>query len=374
VTSRSTASGGRAPALRYVPANAPGFRREKKGRTFVYRRDDGRLIRDPATLERIRRLAIPPAWTDVWICAAANGHLQATGRDARGRKQYRYHPDWSAGREANKFDRLREFGRALPAIRRQVAHDLRRAPLSRPAVLATVVRLLETTLIRVGNEEYARTNGSYGLTTLRDRHVDIGRERVRFHFCGKSGKLHHVELQDRQLAARLRRLQHLPGQELFVYKDETGRLHSINSDDVNDYLHAIAGDGFSAKDFRTWAGTLTAASLLSRLPIRNGRLTKRQVNEMIEQVAARQHAGYLPQKLHPSACDRKRSSRSRPRQRSLHACTTGSGYRAQPSGTRFASFPPFTPARGAICLRAGARWTGPGSAPWCAVAARVEYC
>jgi DNA topoisomerase-1 len=276
----------RAQSLRYVPAGAPGYRREKMGRAFVYRREDGRLIRDPATLDRIRRMAIPPAWTGVWICAAANGHLQATGRDARGRKQYRYHPDWRAGREANKFNRLREFGRALPAIRRQVARDLRRAPLSRPAVLATVVRLLETTLIRVGNEEYARTNGSYGLTTLRDGHVDIGRERVRFHFRGKSGKLHRVELRDRQLATRLRRLQHLPGQELFVYEDETGRLHSINSDDVNDYLHAIAGDGFSAKDFRTWAGTLTAASLLSRLPIRNGRLTKRQINEMIGQVAA----------------------------------------------------------------------------------------
>lgn len=274
----------RPPHLHYVSPNAPGFRREKRNGRFVYHRADGRLIRDAATLERIRRLAIPPAWTGVWICASPGGHLQATGYDARRRKQYRYHADWRAGREANKFDRLWEFGRVLPAIRRQVARDLRRPPLSRPAVLATVVRLLESTLIRVGNEEYARTNGSYGLTTLRRRHVEVGRERVRFHFLGKSGRTQRVELRDRRLAARLRRLQHLPGQELFDYEDEDGRLHPVRSDDVNDYLHAIAGDGFSAKDFRTWAGTLAAASCLSRM--RGGRITKRQINGMIEEVAA----------------------------------------------------------------------------------------
>jgi DNA topoisomerase-1 len=222
----------------------------------------------------------------VWICASPGGHLQATGHDARRRKQYRYHPDWRAGREANKFDRLWEFGRALPAIRRQVARDLRGPPLSRRAVLATVVRLLESTLIRVGNEEYARANGSYGLTTLRHRHVKIGRDRVQFCFRGKSGRMHRVELHDRRLVWRLRRLQHLPGQELFHYEDESGRLHPITSDDVNAYLHAIGGDGFSAKDFRTWAGTLAAASRLSRIPLRNERLTKRQLNEMIGQVAA----------------------------------------------------------------------------------------
>lgn len=286
MSSRSAVPTGHAPVLRYVSSDEPGYRREKKSGSFVYRRTDGRLIRDPATLDRIRRLAIPPAWTDVWICASAHGHLQATGHDIRGRKQYRYHAHWRAGRETSKFDRLQAFGRALPAIRRRVTRDLRRPPLSRPAVLATVVRLLEMTLIRVGNEEYARTNGSYGLTTLRDRHVEIGRERVRFRFRGKSGKLHHVELHDRRLAARLRRLQDLPGQELFLYEDEEGRLHSIGSADVNRYLHEIAGDGFSAKDFRTWAGTLAAASRLGQMPLRNGGLTNRQIKEMIEQVAA----------------------------------------------------------------------------------------
>jgi DNA topoisomerase-1 len=287
VVAHPTTQSGRAPALHYVSPDQPGYHRERRGEGFGYRRADGRLIRDAATLERIRRLAIPPAWEDVWICASPLGHLQATGRDARRRKQYRYHPDWRAGREANKFDRLGEFGRALPTIRRQVARDLRRPPLSRPAVLATVVRLLESTLIRVGNEEYARTNGSYGLTTLRRRHVEVGRDLVRFHFRGKSGRAHRIELHDRRLAARLRRLQHLPGQELFDYEDEDGRLHPVRSEDVNDYLRAIAGDGVSAKDFRTWAGTLAAATCLSRLPRRDGRITKRQINAMIAEVAAR---------------------------------------------------------------------------------------
>jgi DNA topoisomerase-1 len=285
VAASTVTRSGHAPALHCASPDQPGFRRERRGAGFVYRRADGRLIRDGATLERIRRLAIPPAWEDVWICASPRGHLQATGRDARHRKQYRYHPDWRAGREANKFDRLEEFGRALPAIRRQVARDLHRPPLSRPAVLATVVRLLESTLIRVGNEEYARTNGSYGLTTLRRRHVEVGRERVRFHFRGKSGRAHRIELRDRRLAARLRRLQHLPGQELFDYEDADGRLHPVRSEDVNEYLRAVTGDGFSAKDFRTWAATLAAATRLSRLPARDGRITKRQINDMVAEVA-----------------------------------------------------------------------------------------
>jgi DNA topoisomerase-1 len=271
--------------LHYVSPDAAGFRRVKSGAGFSYRRADGSAVRDATTLTRIRHLAIPPAWTDVWICASPQGHLQATGRDARGRKQYRYHDDWRTGRDASKFDRLREFGRALPAIRRQVSRDLRRPPLSREAVLATVVRLLETTLIRVGNEEYARTNGSYGLTTLRHQHVKIGRERIRFQFRGKSGKTHVIDLHDRRLAARVRRIHDLPGQELFTYEDEKGQLHDVTSSDVNDYLHAIAGDGFSAKDFRTWAATLAAASLLSR-PLEKAKLSKRQINEVIEQVAS----------------------------------------------------------------------------------------
>lgn len=273
-----------APGLHYVAPDAGGFQRVRQGKGFAYKQG-ARTIRDAATIKRINHLAIPPAWTDVWICASPHGHLQATGYDARGRKQYRYHDDWRTGRDANKFDRLREFGRALPAIRRQVSRDLRRPPLSRAAVLATVVRLLETTLIRVGNDEYARTNGSYGLTTLRHKHVQIGRERVRFHFRGKSGKTHLIELRDRRIAARLRRIHDLPGQELFTYEDAAGQLHDVTSSDVNDYLHAIAGDGFSAKDFRTWAATLAAASLLSN-PLRHAKLSQRQVNEVIAQVAS----------------------------------------------------------------------------------------
>lgn len=228
-------------SLRYVTDSAPGYRRVKKGAGFVFLRADGRQVTDPAELERIRRLAIPPAWTDVWICPRADGHLQATGRDARGRKQYRYHNEWSTSRAATKFERMVDFGRALPAIRRQVARDLRRPPLSRPAVLATLVRLLETTLIRVGNEEYARANGSYGLTTLQDRHVTFPKGALRFRFRGKSGKLHEIEVHDRRLARRVRQLQELPGQDLFHWVDESGKLHPIGSDDLNAYLHGIAG-------------------------------------------------------------------------------------------------------------------------------------
>ncbi len=288
---------------------AAGFCRAKNGSGFAYKRDDGRVIRDPSTLARIRHLAIPPAWTQVWICASPHGHLQATGRDARGRKQYRYHDAWRAGRDANKFDRLQAFGRALPAIRRQVSRDLRRPALCREAVLAAVVRLLETTLIRVGNDEYARTNGSYGLTTMLHKHVQVGRERVRFRFRGKSGKTHCIDLHDRRIAARLRRIHDLPGQELFTYEDDAGELHDVTSSDVNDYLHAIAGNGFSAKDFRTWAGTLAAASLLSR-PLERARLSRRQINAVIEQVASQ--LGNTPaicrkSYIHPLVLERGRS-------------------------------------------------------------------
>lgn len=271
--------------LRYVSDDQAGIARLTRHGAFAYRRSSGGLVKDPSTLNRIRHLAIPPAWRDVWICARDDGHIQATGRDARGRKQYRYHTAWRETRDANKFDRLIEFGRKLPGIRRQVAIDLRQPPLSRTAVLATVVRLLEATLIRVGNEEYARTNHSFGLTTLRHRHVSVSRGDIRFHFRGKSGKMHDIALHDPRLATRVRQLQHLPGQELFHYKAEDGSLHVITSEDVNEYLHNIAGNGFSAKDFRTWAGTLAAASLLSHSYGVNGRLTKRQITEMIERVA-----------------------------------------------------------------------------------------
>jgi len=299
----------RTSGLRYVDLSDGhgGWRREKAGAGFRYRDAKGRLLTRPTDLERIRRLAIPPAWTHVWICPFPSGHVQATGRDARGRKQYRYHPAWRAARDSDKFERVVAHGRALPKIRRQVARDLRRPPLSRLAVLATVVRLLESTLIRVGNEEYARANHSYGLTTLRPRHVTIRRDALKFHFRGKSGKLHTVELHDRRLAARLRRLSDLPGQELFHYLDENGEVHPVTSTDVNDYLHAIAGEQFSAKDFRTWAGTLAAACVLNHTKPHQGRyLTKKQIAEAVEQVA--EQLGNTPaicrkSYIHPAVID-----------------------------------------------------------------------
>jgi DNA topoisomerase I len=273
--------------LRYVSIASPGWVRRHRRTGFAYFRGDGSPVKNPADVQRINRLAIPPAWTDVWICPSANGHIQATGRDARGRLQYRYHPEWRAARDATKFDRMLEFARVLPAIRRRVARDSRQPPVSREAVLATVVRLLESTLIRVGNEEYARANGSYGLTTLRDRHLDVRGSQARFHFSGKSGQYHNIALQDRALARRLRVLQDLPGQELFQYVDAAGRRHPITSSDVNDYPHQIAGEQFSAKDFRTWAGTLAAADALSRVAARNGRYTKRQLGAVVTEVANR---------------------------------------------------------------------------------------
>lgn len=283
----STAGLARRSGLRYVSPESPGITREARGKQFTYRRADGHRVKDPGTLERIRRLAIPPAWTHVWICPSPDGHIQAIGQDARGRRQYRYHPEWEVARETTKFDRMIKFGQSLPAIRRHVARDLRRPPLSRLAVLATVVQLLEKTLIRVGNEEYARENGSYGLTTLRHRHVTIKPSTLRFHFKGKSGKVHEIEVHDRRLARRLRQLDELPGQELFHYTDEQGGVHPVTSSDVNEYLHAIAGDEFSAKDFRTWAGTLAAACVLSEAQPHPGQrhLTKKQINEAVQCVA-----------------------------------------------------------------------------------------
>jgi DNA topoisomerase I len=222
-------------------------------------------VRDPETLARIRRLAIPPAWQDVWICPRDDGHLQATGRDARGRKQYRYHPRWREVRDETKYARMLAFGHALPRVRRRVARDLRRAGLPREKVLAALVRLLETTFIRIGNEEYARANESFGLTTLRGRQVRVRGARLDFSFRGKSGVRHEVALTDRRLAAIVRRMQDLPGEELFQYVDEAGETRAIGSADVNDYLREITGEGFTSKDFRTWAGTLLCAQALARL-------------------------------------------------------------------------------------------------------------
>jgi DNA topoisomerase-1 len=254
-----------AARLRYVTDQSPGIRRIASGGTFRYVSADGKPIRDPATLERIRTLAIPPAWTSVWICPDPRGHLQATGRDARGRKQHRYHPRWREVRDEVKFDRMLAFARALSAIRRQTARDLARPGLPRRKVVAAVVQLLEKTLIRVGNDEYARGNQSYGLTTLRDQHALVSGSTVRFRFRGKSGKAHDIRLTNRRLAQIVRRCRDLPGAELFQYVDDHGRVVDIGSSDINEYLREVAGQDFTAKDFRTWAGTVLAACALGAL-------------------------------------------------------------------------------------------------------------
>jgi DNA topoisomerase I len=252
------------PGLRHCSDDRPGIIRRRSGRGFVYIDPDGRRIADDERLARIRAIAVPPAWTEVWICPWANGYLQATGRDARGRKQYRYHPLYRRRRDDAKFDRLIAFARALPAIRERVDRDLARPGLPREKVLAAVVRLLELTLIRVGNDEYARLNRSFGLTTLRDRHAVVDGSEVRFRFRGKSGRQQEVGLRDRRLAAVVRRCRDLPGQELFQYVGADGEPHDVASDDVNRYLEAIA-HGVTAKDFRTWAGTVLAFRALATL-------------------------------------------------------------------------------------------------------------
>jgi DNA topoisomerase I len=232
------------------------------GNHFRYVDSSSRAVRDSETLQRIRSLVIPPAWENVWICPIPNGHLQATGRDARGRKQYRYHLRWREIRDETKYDRMIAFGLALPEVRARTEADLARPGLPRPKVLAAVVRLLETTLIRVGNEEYARTNHSFGLTTLRDRHVEVHGASMHFTFRGKSGVRHAVDVSDRRLARIIRNCQEMPGHELFQFMDHEGATHIIDSADVNAYLHEIAGTEFTAKDFRTWAGTVLAAVAL----------------------------------------------------------------------------------------------------------------
>jgi DNA topoisomerase-1 len=252
--------------LRYVRDDGAGIRRRRVGRGVLYVAADGRRVRDPATLARMKRLAIPPAWRDVWICPSEHGHLQASGRDARGRKQYRYHARWRAVRDETKYARMIAFAAALPAVRARVAADLQRAGLPREKVLATVVRLLETTLIRIGNEEYARANGSFGLTTLRTHHVNIDGATMTFEFRGKGGRRHRVDVNDGRLARVVARCQDLPGQELFQYLDADGERRSVDSGDVNAYLREASGEDFTAKDFRTWAGTVLAALALRELP------------------------------------------------------------------------------------------------------------
>ena len=249
----------------YTTDARPGIRRVRRGRGFVYLTSGGDRVSDESTLARIRSLAIPPAWTDVWISPNPRGHIQATGRDAKGRKQFRYHARWTALRDADKYSRLIGFCAVLPRIRRRVSRDLKRPGLDHEKVVATVVRLMETTLIRVGNEEYARQNGSYGLTTLRHRHVRVKGSTVRLMFKGKSGKEVEAEVSDRRIARVIRQLQELPGQELFEWVDAEGVRHSVSSEDVNGYLRETTGDDFTAKDFRTWAGTVLAASALKGL-------------------------------------------------------------------------------------------------------------
>jgi len=252
----------RAAGLRYVHDDRPGIRREAVKDGFRYLDARGEPVTDENTLARIKGLVIPPAWTEVWICPQANGHLQATGRDARGRKQYRYHPKWREARDEVKYERMLKFGQALPAIRAEVDRALKLPGLPREKVLATIVYLLEATMMRVGNEEYARTNKSFGLTTLRNRHAKVDGSDVEFSFRGKSGVYHKVKVHDRRLARIVARSRDLPGQELFQYVDEDGQTHSIDSSDVNDYLRAISGEDYTAKDFRTWSGTVLAALAL----------------------------------------------------------------------------------------------------------------
>jgi DNA topoisomerase-1 len=249
--------------LHYTVDTEPGFRRVRRGRGVVYMNTANRPIRDRATLKRIAALGIPPAWTDVWICASPTGHLQATGRDARGRKQYRYHDHWTSRRDELKYERMVEFASTLPRVRRRVARDLKRSGLPREKVLAAIVRLMDRTSIRIGSEEYSRTNNSFGMATLQDRHVRIRGSEIHFKFRGKSGKMHEIGLDDKELAKIVRDCHDLPGQELFQYLDDDGNVCDVTSRDINDYLREVSGQDFTAKDFRTWAGTTIAFEVLS---------------------------------------------------------------------------------------------------------------
>ena len=276
-----------AAGLRYVSDMSPGIKRKRAGKYFSYIGLDGKPIHDAAELKRIRALAIPPAWTNVWICPKPNGHIQATGRDAKGRKQYRYHPRWRAVRDETKYHRMIAFGEALPAIRARVTQDLARpGKLSREKVLAAVILLLDATSIRVGNEEYARENRSYGLTTLRNRHVAISGSNIRFHFRGKSGKEHRVTIRNKRLARVVKDCQELPGHELFQYIDAEQQPSTIESADVNAYLRQITGQDFTAKDFRTWTGTVAAAAALEQLgKPETETQAKKNINQAIETTA-----------------------------------------------------------------------------------------
>lgn len=273
--------------LRYVNDEEPGISRRRAGKGFSYKSADGRVT-GPDELERIRGLAVPPAWTEVWICPDSLGHIQATGRDQRGRKQYRYHPRWTERRDEAKFSSLGAFARALPRLRRKVNADLGKRSLSRQKVVAAIVWLLDNTMIRVGSARYARENGSFGLTTLRGRHVDISGSTLRFAFKGKSGKEWRLQLVDRRMAALVRRIQELPGQHLFQYIDDDGERSRVTSDDVNDYIREACGPDFSSKDFRTWGGTVRALALFKDLERPDGLPARRRLcNQVIDEVANR---------------------------------------------------------------------------------------
>ena len=272
--------------LSYVSDSEPGIRRRKAGHGFAYRDAGGARLDDPNTLARIRALAIPPAWTDVWISPAANGHIQATGRDVRGRKQYRYHERWSATRDEAKYSNLVAFAEALPKLRERINRDLRRRDLSRDRVIASVIWLLDNTMIRVGNATYARDNKSFGLTTLRQRHVAVEGSRIRFAFKGKSGKQWKLDLVDRRIVRTVRQMQELPGQQLFQYLDENGDRRSVSSQDVNDYLREATGTDFTSKHFRTWGGTKAALGLFARIAVPEGASqTRMTLNGLIDTVA-----------------------------------------------------------------------------------------
>ena len=278
----------RAAGLHYVVDGEPGITRIKRGKTFAYRDAKGRPVRDPRTLLRIRSLVIPPAWEDVWVCARADGHIQATGRDARGRKQHRYHSGWTDARKEAKYGQMAEFARALPAIRKQVRADFRSAPLSRAHVLATVVMLLEKTLMRIGNKEYARANKSFGLTTLLDQHVQVRGSEVTFHFRAKSGVMQTIQFNDAALARIIKQCRRMPGNALFQYVDEKGRRQCVDSSAVNAYLREITGRPFTAKNFRTWAGTVLAARAVCGLPeCASDSAFKRSIVRAVDSVAAK---------------------------------------------------------------------------------------
>ncbi|HEY9734825.1 MAG TPA: DNA topoisomerase IB [Trichocoleus sp.] len=275
-----------AAGLHHVSDEWPGIRRKRSGKGFSYYDAQGNRIQDPKERQRLEALRIPPAWQDVWICPKANGHLLATGRDAKGRKQYLYHPDWNRFRNEAKFSRMVPFGLALPKIRERVESDLRKQKLSREKVLAVVVRLLGETFIRIGNDEYAQKNRSFGLTTLRDRHVEISGSTIKFQFRGKHGIEHEIEVCDRKLANLVKRCRDIPGYELFQYYDEDGKRQCISSEDVNNYLRDITGDSFSAKDFRTWAGTVQTALILRDIgPASTKTEAKRNMVQAVKEIA-----------------------------------------------------------------------------------------